>query len=93
MRDRDFASAVDAALWISPSGHMRDNSANLVAVRSLLEERRRAIDLLHDLLNVLLPRRLWRIHAQLASPTLEALLFVQEQGGGQEYGVPDGLEE
>jgi hypothetical protein len=88
MRDRDFASAVDAALWITPSGDMRDNGANLVAVRSSLEERRRAIDLLHGLLNVLLPVYLWRLHEQLASPVLEALLFVQEQSGGQEFAVP-----
>jgi hypothetical protein len=93
MRDRDFASAVDAALWITPSGHMRDNGANLVAVRSSLEERRRAIDLLHGLLNVLLPVYLWRLHEQLASPVLEALLFVQEQGGGQEFPVPADLKE
>jgi hypothetical protein len=89
MRDRDFANAVDAALWISPSGKMRDNAANLHAVRSSLEERRRAIDLLHGLLAALLPLYPWRKHGGVAPALLEALLFVQEQGGGPEFPPPD----
>ncbi|MEX2540763.1 MAG: hypothetical protein WD314_03110 [Trueperaceae bacterium] len=88
MRDRDFANAVDAALWISPSGASRDNGANLAAVRSSIEERSRAIVLLNELLVALLPLYLWRSHVHMAPPILEALLFVQEQAGGQELAAP-----
>ncbi|MEX2534143.1 MAG: hypothetical protein WD273_00965 [Trueperaceae bacterium] len=88
MSDQEFAEAVDALLWIGPSGDMRDNGANLEAVRWSLDERRRAIDLLHELLDALLPMYLWRDHPQVAKPLLEAFLFVQEQSGGIEPGGP-----
>jgi hypothetical protein len=84
MDDFEFATAVDAALWMSPSGDDRDNRANLSAVKWSLEERRRAIELLDDLLAALLPLFPWRQNAQLASPMLEALIFVDEQAGGRE---------
>jgi hypothetical protein len=84
MNDFEFAAAVDAALWISPSGDGRDNRTNFRAVMWSLEERRLAIELLDDLLAVLLPLFPWREHAQLASPLLEALIFVDEQAGGRE---------
>jgi hypothetical protein len=85
MSDVEFAEAVDAVLWIGPSGLMRDNSTNLEAVKWSLEERGLALSHLRELLATLLPLRIWRDHERAAPPLLEALLFVQEQAGGPAY--------
>lgn len=85
MRDTELAEAIDALLWIGPSGDMRDNAANLEAVRWSLEERTRGLGLLRELLGAVLPLYLWREFDQLAAPLLEALLFVQEQSGTHEF--------
>jgi hypothetical protein len=88
MTDHDFAEAIDALLWASPTGEMRDNTANYDAVRWSIEERGRAIELLHGVLVALLPLHPWREHERTAPPLLEALLFVHEQSAGEGFGVP-----
>ncbi|HEX7005385.1 MAG TPA: hypothetical protein VF168_14465 [Trueperaceae bacterium] len=85
MSDDEFAEAVDALLWIGPSGESRDNRANLLAIGWTIEERKRGLELIGALLRSILPIRLWRDHRELAVPLLEALLFLQEQGASSDY--------
>jgi hypothetical protein len=84
MTDTEFAEAVDARLWVFPSGEMRDNEENYIAVEGTLQERSQAIGFLHDLVEALLPLYPWREHPELARPVLESLLFVEEQSSQRE---------
>ena len=78
MTDTEFAVAVDAKLWVSPSGNIRNNTENYRAVDDALEDRDTALKLLQDLLERLIRLQSWRTFPQLAAPILEALLFVQD---------------
>jgi hypothetical protein len=81
MTDTEFAEAVDARLWISSSGELRNNVENYKAVHWSLEELDQAVALLHDLVETLVSLKTWRQHPQLAIHVLEALLFTEEQSG------------
>ena len=78
LTDTEFAVAVDARLWVSPSGEMRNNTENYRAVDDALEDRDDALKLLQHLLERLIRLQSWRTFPQLAAPVLEALLFVQD---------------
>lgn len=79
MNDTDLAVALDACLWITPSGEARDNAVNLQAVKDRLEEGEEAFGALKDLTDALLPSRLWQGQARVAQALLEALVVVREQ--------------
>jgi hypothetical protein len=81
--DSRFAQAVDALLWISPSGERLDNAANYEAVKWWLEERGQAIEKLNIVVDAVLPTGCWREHPQLAGPLLEAVLFQDWLGGNR----------
>ncbi|HEX7004966.1 MAG TPA: hypothetical protein VF168_12345 [Trueperaceae bacterium] len=81
LNDTGFAHAVDALLWISPSGDDLDNSANYKAVAWSLEERKLAVEKLRDLVSGVLPSGTWRTHPELAAPLLEAHLFLDWLNG------------
>jgi hypothetical protein len=81
--DSRFAQAVDALLWISPSGEP-DNKANFQAVKWWLEERGQAIEKLNGVVDAVLPTGCWREHPQLAAPLLEAVLFLDWLGGDRD---------
>ena len=76
--DTEFAVAIDARLWVSPSGEMRNNAENYRAVDESLEDLKTALEFLQDLLERLIRLQSWRTFPQLAAPVLEALLFVQD---------------
>ena len=78
MTDTEFAVAVDARLWVSPSGNMRNNTENYRAVDDALEDRDIALKLLRDQLERLIRLQSWHTFPQLAAPILEALLFIQD---------------
>ena len=78
LTDTEFALAIDARLWVSPSGEMRNNSENYKAVDEWLTDLAAARKLLQDLLEHLIRLQSWRTFPQLAIPILEALLFVQD---------------
>lgn len=79
MSDTELALALDAYLWIAPSGETRDNAVNLKAVKDRLEEGEEAFGALKNLTDALLPSRLWHGQARVAQTLLEALLVVREQ--------------
>ena len=78
LTDTEFALAIDARLWVSPSGEMRNNTENYRAVDESLKDLAAARELLQDLLEHLIRLQSWRTFPQLAAPILEALLFVQD---------------
>ena len=54
LTDTEFAVAVDARLWVSPSGNMRNNTENYRAIDDLLKELDDARKVLQDLLERLI---------------------------------------
>ena len=78
MTDTEFALAIDARLWVSPSGEMRNNTENYRAIDDWLTELDDARKVLQNLLERLIRLQSWRTFPQLAVPILEALLFIQD---------------
>jgi hypothetical protein len=82
--DNRFAHAVDALLWVSPSGEHLDNAANYKAVKQWLGERAQAVERLHALVDAVLSVGSWRQHPSVAAPLLEAVVFLDWLAGNRD---------